>query len=133
MGKRVVISLIAIMSLGAVWWTDADAATTCLQYRTIGGSSMCTAWSTKGVLVDVTFNQDCGPDRLKTLCTATATAETTHSIAFSAQTLHVPQRFQPRPVVCNETGAWNLSVRLANHVIPSTRRTLIVSKPALRA
>ena len=61
MGKRSIIGLFAAMSVIAIWWTDAGAAT-CLQYRTIGGSSVCSKWSTKGVLLELTYKQPCGPD-----------------------------------------------------------------------
>lgn len=85
MKKRVVIGLIAVMSLGVMWSTYAWAAT-CIQYRTIGGTSMCTAWKTGTVKVDVTFKDDCfvpneGEGEFS-VCSAQASAETNDSIAF---------------------------------------------------
>lgn len=81
MGKRFLISLVAMMSLGAMGWTDAEAAT-CLLYKTIGGSSVCCAWSTKGVQAELTFNQDCGPEGVNCRATVSADAAAGDSIAF---------------------------------------------------
>jgi len=100
MNKRVVIALVAVLSLGAMWWTYAWAAT-CLQYRTVGGSSMCTAWSTKGVQVEVTFKDECfvagEGGGLFSTCTATATATADDSVAFCVDPTY-PGGF--RPVSC---------------------------------
>jgi hypothetical protein len=83
MDRRVMIAVLAAMGLVAMWWTEAVAAT-CLQYRTIGGSSVCCKWSTKGVQVEVDFNQACGT--FGENCSANATAVTTDSIAFCQNT-----------------------------------------------
>jgi hypothetical protein len=87
MGKRVMIGVLAVVSLMAMWWAEAQAAT-CLQYRTIGGSSVCSKWSTKGVLLELTYKQPCGPDDGEggggTACSAVADAITDNSIAFCA-------------------------------------------------
>jgi hypothetical protein len=79
MGKRVMIGLLAAMSLIAIGWTYAEAQT-CLQYRILSGSSVCTKWDTKGVLLELTYKQPCGPEG--TDCSAVADAVTNDSIAF---------------------------------------------------
>lgn len=104
MGKRFLISLIAIMSLGAIWWTDAGAGPTCLAYGTVSGSSTCLLWRTGTVVVEVTFRgEECfvadpysetGSDAV---CSATAQALTNDSIAFCGNPLN------PTPVTCNAT------------------------------
>src|SRR5207248_5404558 len=82
MGKKFVISVVAIIALVAIWRTDAEAQS-CLSWRTIGGSSMCVAWAPKGVEAEVKFNQACvvagdeGPT-----CNAFANVVATDSIAF---------------------------------------------------
>lgn len=82
MGKRVMIAVFAAMGLVTLWWTDAVAV--CLQYRTVGGSSVCCKWSTKGVQVDVDFNQACGTNGQN--CSANAFAQTNDSIVFCENT-----------------------------------------------
>jgi len=83
MNRRVVIGVFVAMGLVALWWTDAVAAT-CLQYRTVGGSSVCCKWSTKGVQVDVDFNQACGTSGQN--CSADAFAQTNDSKVFCKNT-----------------------------------------------
>jgi hypothetical protein len=86
MKRRVMIGVFVVMGSVALWLTDAVAAT-CLQYRTLGGSSVCCKWSTKGVQVEVDFNQACTTDgEESSSCTANATATTTDSIAFCQNT-----------------------------------------------
>jgi hypothetical protein len=78
--------MLAAVGLMAMWWVEAGAAT-CLQYRTLGGSSVCSKWSTKGVLLELTYKQPCGPDDEEgggTACSAVADAVTNNSIAFCA-------------------------------------------------
>ena len=61
MGKKLVVGLLAVLGvvgLIAVALTTAEAAT-CLSWKTIGGSSMCVAWATKGVQVVVAFRDGC--------------------------------------------------------------------------
>jgi hypothetical protein len=58
MRKKVVIALFAVMSWVAVSPTAVNAAT-CLSWKTIGGSSMCVAWATKGVQVLIAFRDGC--------------------------------------------------------------------------
>jgi hypothetical protein len=76
------VGLFAAMACVVLWTTEAVAQKSCLQYRTVGGSSICSKWSTKGVLLELTFKQDCGPSG--TNCTAEVTAEAAggDSIAF---------------------------------------------------
>jgi hypothetical protein len=93
MGKRFLITLVAMMSLGAIWWTDAEAQT-CLKWITSGGSGMCAAWSTKGVQVELTYKQDCGPFGATCQAEATATAEPGNAVALckNALTGEITQR-----------------------------------------
>ena len=58
MSKKFVIGALTVLGLLAVSLTPA-AATTCLSWKTIGGSSMCVAWATKGVQVAITFRDGC--------------------------------------------------------------------------
>jgi hypothetical protein len=86
MNKRVVIGLMAIISLGAIWWTYAEAQR-CTQYRTVGGTAMCTKWTTGTVQVEVTFKDDCfvaGEGGEFPVCEAQASADTSDSVAFCA-------------------------------------------------
>jgi hypothetical protein len=78
MFKKVLLGIIAVSAV-AMLWTEANAAT-CLTWRRVGGSNVCTKWSTKGVLLELTFKQDCGPDG--SLCEADVFVETENSIAF---------------------------------------------------
>src|SRR5205085_3517191 len=92
MCKKVVIGLVAIIGLVASWRSDAEAQ--CLSWRTIGGSSMCVAWATKGVQCKVTFKDGCfvteegkGETFSFVNCEASCTARNTDtptSIAFCA-------------------------------------------------
>ena len=105
MGKRSLIGLFAAMTLVVIWWTDAGAAT-CLQYRSIGGSSVCSKWSTKGVLLELTYKQPCGPGEggeggSGTACSAVAEAVTSNSIAFCAHPTN-PSGFPVTKVRCFE-------------------------------
>jgi hypothetical protein len=105
MGKRGIVGLFAAMSVIALWWTDAGAAT-CLQYRTLGGSSVCSKWSTKGVLLELTYKQPCGPDEggeggSGTACSAVAEAVTNNSIAFCAHPTN-PSGLPVTKVQCTE-------------------------------
>lgn len=77
MCKRVMIGLFA-MSVVAMWWTEADAAT-CLQWKVIGGSKVCTKWSTKGVLLTVIFHDYDGCSLGEQDCDVEATAEVAES------------------------------------------------------
>lgn len=86
MSKRVRMGLVVAMglvTLGLIglWRAEAEAQT-CLQYRTIGGSSVCSRWSTKGVLLELTFKQDCGVGGENCSAFVTAAAEPGNSIAF---------------------------------------------------
>jgi hypothetical protein len=81
MGKRVMIGVLAVVGLMAMWWAEAEAAT-CLQYRTIGGSSVCSKWSTKGVRLELTFKEQCTVEGAPANCSAVADAATSDSIAF---------------------------------------------------
>jgi hypothetical protein len=82
MGKRVMVVAFAAMAFVVMWSTDAVAQKQCLQYRTVGGSSICTKWSTKGVLLELTFKQNCGPSGTNCSAEATAEAAAGDSIAF---------------------------------------------------
>jgi len=85
MDKKFVIGVLALLSVIAFLQTTAAAAT-CLSWKTIGGSSMCVAWATKGVQVQITFRDGCflpGEEGgAFEDCTATASASTTDSFAF---------------------------------------------------
>jgi hypothetical protein len=82
MSKRVMIGLVVAMSLFVLLGTQAGAAT-CIQYRTIGGSSYCTAWSTKGVQLDLKFKGACLlPDTDIRNCTALVDVASSDNIAF---------------------------------------------------
>src|SRR5688500_6123055 len=86
MVKQIVIGLVAMVALAPMWWSEAEAQT-CLQYRTIGGSSMCTLWNSKGVLLEIIYKQDCGPQFGEGggfLCSVIAEARSDNSIAFCA-------------------------------------------------
>jgi hypothetical protein len=104
MGKRVVIGLVVAVSLFALFGREAGAAT-CIQYRVIGGSAFCTAWSTKGVLFEIKFTDACtfsgGDSEILSVseCTAqaTATSQPGDSLAFcsdgTVQVCNVQQNF----------------------------------------
>jgi hypothetical protein len=84
MVKRIVIGLVAMVVLAPMWWSEAEAQT-CTQYRTVSGRSTCVAWTTGTVRVEIKFNQDCFFDSGEGtfgVCSATAQADTTDSIAF---------------------------------------------------
>jgi hypothetical protein len=87
MKRRTLLGVLTAVGTMVMWWAHGEAAT-CLQYRTVGGSSVCTKWSTKGVLLEVTYKQPCGPADGEggggTACSAVAEAVTTNSIAFCA-------------------------------------------------
>jgi hypothetical protein len=92
MGKKVVIGVLAVLGLIAVSQTTADALT-CLSWKTIGGSSMCVAYATKGVQVAITFRDGCfvqGEGGAFVDCTATASAFTTDSFAFCSNGATTP-------------------------------------------
>lgn len=127
MGKKVVIGVLALLGLIAVSQTTATAAT-CLSWKTIGGSSMCVAWATKGVQVAITFRDGCfvtvngegGPVAVEG-CEVTANAfntDTPTSIAFctngSGNVVKVacdqPFRFGP-----TEVGGFNSPVDCIEH------------------
>jgi hypothetical protein len=82
MSKRSMVVVLAAMAFVVMWSTDAVAQRTCLQYRTVGGSSICSKWSTKGVLLELTFKQDCGPSGVNCTAEVTADAAPGDSIAF---------------------------------------------------
>jgi hypothetical protein len=82
MSKRVVIGLVVAISLFVLFGTEAGAAT-CIQYRSIGGTSVCTAWSTKGVQLDLKFKEACLlPDSDIRNCTAIVDVSSSDNIAF---------------------------------------------------
>src|SRR5438552_12406103 len=91
MGKKIVIGVLAVLAWIAASQITADAAT-CLSWKTIGGSSMCVAWATKGVQVAITFKDGCyitsegeGGTFAAEACQAAASATSTDtptSIAF---------------------------------------------------
>jgi hypothetical protein len=86
MVKRIVMAMVAMVALAPLWPSEAEAQS-CLQYRVIGGSAMCTAWSTKGVLLEITYKQDCGPQTSEGggfACSVIADARSSNSIAFCA-------------------------------------------------
>ena len=85
MSKRVVIGLVVAVSLFALFGREAKAAT-CIQYRVVGGSAYCTAWSTKGVLFEVKFDQACEGSEGPGTCTATVIAQSNDNVAFCART-----------------------------------------------
>jgi hypothetical protein len=87
MSKRVMIGLVVAISLFVLFGTEASAAT-CIQYRTIGGTAVCTKWSTKGVLVEIEFKEACVlPDSEGSgECTATAFAQSNDNVAFCGST-----------------------------------------------
>ena len=96
--KKFVIGALAVLGLLAVSLTPAAAAT-CLSWKTIGGSSMCVAWATKGVQVLVTFRDGCfasGEGQDFEACQVTVTASGSDSIAFCGSPLH------PVRVPCNQ-------------------------------
>jgi hypothetical protein len=67
-----------MIGLLPIWQTEAEAG--CIQYRTIGGTSICTAWSTKGILAEIQFKQSCGVNG--TGCQAYATATSDDNMIF---------------------------------------------------
>ena len=85
MGKKFVIGVLALLSVIAFLQTTAAAAT-CLSWKTIGGSSMCVAWATKGVQVAITFRDGCfvsgGEGGTVQDCQVTVNASGTDSFAF---------------------------------------------------
>jgi hypothetical protein len=86
MRRRISMGVLIAVGTMAMSWAHAEAAT-CLQYRNIGGSSVCSKWSTKGVLLELTYKQPCGPEgegegEDGANCSAAAEAVTTNSIAF---------------------------------------------------
>lgn len=79
MFKQVMIGLFAV-SMVMLLWSEASAAKTCLTWIAVGGSNVCTVWKTKGVLLEVTTNGQCGPSGEG--CDFTCQADTENSIAF---------------------------------------------------
>ena len=98
MSKKLVIVVLAALGLLAVLQTSASAAT-CLSYKTIGGSSMCVAWATKGILAEVKFKQECGPTGDG--CSARARATANDVIAFCQNT--TTGQINRRPCTTNVT------------------------------
>jgi hypothetical protein len=105
MRRRLLIAVLAVVGTMVMWWAHAEART-CLQYRTVGGSSVCSKWSTKGVLLELSYKQPCGgegegEEEDGANCSAVAEAETTNSIAFCAH----PTNMNGQPVTkvpCSE-------------------------------
>jgi hypothetical protein len=86
MGKRVLIGFIALTSAVVLYGGTADAQS-CLSWARVGGSSICCAWSPKGVAAEVTFKQACtvsaeGEGGGFTTCNATADVIATDNVAF---------------------------------------------------
>ncbi|HWO41110.1 MAG TPA: hypothetical protein VNO43_04835 [Candidatus Eisenbacteria bacterium] len=89
MFKQLLMAIIAASAL-AVFWTEADAITSnctpgqpnckCVQWTTTGGTRMCCAWRTKGILLELEFGQNCGPDG--EACSAEIDVFSNNSIAF---------------------------------------------------
>lgn len=79
MFKQVMIGLFAV-SMVMLLWSEASAAKTCLTWIAVGGSNVCTVWKTKGVLLEVTTDGQCGPSGED--CSFQCDATTNNSIAF---------------------------------------------------
>jgi hypothetical protein len=113
MVKKVLIGLLAIVGVIAISQVAADAAT-CLQWRTIAGSSTCVVWATKGVQVEVTFRDGCfssGEGGAFQDCRVTVSASGNDSFAFCGSAAH------PVKVACNQPfsfGPTSLGVGTAN-------------------
>jgi hypothetical protein len=110
MSKRTMMVAFAALAFFVMSSTDAVAQKTCLQYRTVGGSSICSKWSTKGVLLELTYKQPCGPEgegegEDGAGCSAVAAAETTNSIAFCSP-LTNPGGLPVTKVQCTEQVAF---------------------------
>ena len=97
MSKRLFLGIIALSALPLLR-TEANAAT-CISWRNIGGSNCCTKWSTSSILIEVTFNQDCGPGGEG--CSAGISATTSNSIAFCRSPFH--PELEPIKVPCTDT------------------------------
>jgi hypothetical protein len=79
MSKRLFLGIVALSALSLLR-TEANAASTCISWRNVGGTNCCTRWRTSSILVDVIFNQNCGPGGEG--CDANISADTSNSIAF---------------------------------------------------
>jgi hypothetical protein len=96
MFKRLFLSIVALSALPL--FTTEASATTCLSWRNIGGSNCCTRWSTKGILAEVTFNQDCPGGEG---CTTNISAQSSNNIAFCENPLNLTG--PPIKTTCTET------------------------------
>jgi hypothetical protein len=111
MFKRLMVSSIFALSLVAIfWWTEANAVSNCkpgqpncrcVTWTNVGGSRMCAEWRTKGILVELTFYQNCeSVGEGGSTCGASIFVESENSIAFCVNPANPVG--PPSRTTCNE-------------------------------
>jgi hypothetical protein len=93
MFKKLLLGIIAVGAV-AMLWTEANAQV-CVAWRRVGGSNVCTKTSTKGVLLELVYKQDCGSEGEN--CSADVFIEAPRNIAFC----QIPSGSIQR-ITCNE-------------------------------